>query len=92
MDYTITTCFRWLMFPKNKKEIVKIYTIEGFPFSFDRLPEIARNEPEIIREANEKMAIRIEQMSRWSNYLIAEEAHPFFFDLKLKNPEELPTI
>lgn len=75
----------------NNKEIVKIYSIESFPFSFDRLPEIARNDPEIIREANNKMAIRIEQLCRWSDYLISEEAHPFFFDLNLKNSEEITT-
>jgi hypothetical protein len=92
MEYTITICYRWLMTTKNKKEIVKIYNIEGFPFSFDQLSEIYRNDPEIVKEASDRMAIRIEQMNRWSNYLIAEEAHPFFFKLNLKNPEELPAI
>jgi hypothetical protein len=92
VDYTITICYRWLMTKKNKKEIVKIYSIEGFPFAFERLPEISRNDPEIVAEANDKMAIRIEQLTRWSDYLIAEQAHPLFFDLNIKNPEELPTF
>jgi hypothetical protein len=80
------------MTKEKKKEVVKIYSIESFPFSFERLPEIARNDPEILNEANDKIAIRLEQLKRWSNYLISEQAHPLFFDLNIKNPEELPTL
>lgn len=90
MDYSIDTCYRWFITPDGEKQIIKVYCIEGFPFSFDYLPEISRNDPEIIRQANQKMAIRTEQMARWSDYLIQEEAHPLLFELNIKNPEELP--
>lgn len=80
------------MTKEKNREVVKIYSIEGFPFSFERLPEIARNDPEIVNDANNKMAIRIEQLSRWSKYLIDEQAHPRFFNLNIKNPEELPAF
>lgn len=80
------------MTKEKNREVVKIYSIEGFPFSFERLPEIARNDPEIVNDANNKMAIRIEQLSRWSKYLIDEQAHPLFFNLNIKNPEELPAF
>jgi len=90
MDYTITTCYRWFTTSKNDKEIVKVYCIESFPFTYDRLPEIIRNDPEIVCQANDKIAIRSEQMARWSDYLVSEQAHPFFFNLSIKNPEELP--
>jgi hypothetical protein len=90
MDYTITTCYRWFTTANGTKEIVKVYCIEGFPFTYDNLPELCKNDPEVIIQANDKIAIRSEQMKRWSEYLIAEQAHPFFFNLKIKNPEELP--
>jgi hypothetical protein len=90
MDYTITSCYRWFTIAKTEKEIVKVFYIESFPFTYERLPEITRNDPEVITQANEKIAIRSEQMARWSDYLMAEQAHPFFFNLNIKNPEELP--
>jgi hypothetical protein len=90
MEYTISTSYRWFTTAKNEKEIIKVYYIESFPFTYDRVPEIIRNDPEVIVEANNKIAIRSEQLSRWSDYLIAEEAHPFFFNINIKNPEELP--
>jgi hypothetical protein len=90
MQYSITTCYRWFIAPKTPNELVKVYCIEGIPFSFDILPEIAKSDPIIFTEANQKIGIKSEQMLKWSDYLIAEEAHPLLFELNIKNPEELP--
>jgi DNA-directed RNA polymerase subunit H (RpoH/RPB5) len=90
MEHTITTCYRWYIVPNTPNELIKVYCIEGVPFSFDYLPEIAKNDPVIFSEANQKMGIKVDQMVKWSDYLIAEEAHPLLFEMKIKNPQELP--
>lgn len=90
MEHTITTCYRWYIVPNTPNELVKVYCIEWVPFSFDYLPEIAKNDPEIVKEANQNTKITVDQINKWSDYLIAEEAHPLLFEMKIKNPQELP--
>lgn len=91
MDYTLTTCYRWYCVPDEIDTIIKVFCIEHIPYSFDIIPEIARSNPEIIKEANQNTKITADQMFKFSDYLILEQAHPLLFDIKIKNPEELPT-
>lgn len=78
------------MAPDSPKELVKVYLIQNIPFSFDPLPELAKSNPEAIVEADSNEILNPEQMFKWSDYLIAEEVHPLIFELKIKNPEEMP--
>ena len=91
MGYTLSTCYRYYIIPNQPKEIIKVYCIEFIPYSFDILPEIAKNDPEICKEAERNYEISVEQMNRWSDYLITEQVHPLLFELELTNPQELPT-
>lgn len=90
MDYTLTTCYRWYCVPNDPDVIIKVYCIENIPYSFDNLPEIAKSNPEILNEASHYPKITAEQMLKFSDYLILEQAHPLLFVLNIKNPEELP--
>ena len=71
-------------------EVVRMYFIQGMPYTFDELPEIVQNHPQIQTEALQNRDFDDEDMYTWSNYLIMEEVHPLMFELDLENPELLP--
>jgi hypothetical protein len=71
-------------------EVVRMYFIQGMPYTFDELPEIVQNHPSIQTEALQNRDFDDEDMYTWSNYLIMEAVHPLMFELDLENPELLP--
>lgn len=87
--YTISKSYHWYE-TKDERYIVKVYFINGVPFSFDDLPEIAQNEITIIEEAFRNKVYTPEILFQSSYYLIAEEAHPLIYEMELVNPEALP--
>lgn len=87
MSYKITKEYCWYI---DKDNIVKMYLINGIPFTFDELPKIAQEDPEIIKTVN--TLYTPDQMFHYSFYLIDEECHPCLFDLDLENPEVLDEI
>lgn len=89
MSYRIETTYCWYRLD-NEKTIVKMYFMNGIPFTFDELPSIVIEDPEIISVANENLSFEPEDLYRTSFYLIDEQAHPCLFPIELENPEELP--
>jgi len=67
-----------------------VYFIQNVPFTFDELPEIARNLPEVEQAANQNKRWSSEQMYQSSMYLMAEECHPMMYDIEVDKPELLP--
>jgi hypothetical protein len=93
MSYKITYTYNWYKTPENKsKFIIKTYSINYVPFTFDELPEIAQNDPEIISQADQQKLMTPEIFYQKSFYLIDEEAHPMLFEVELENPECLNEI
>nr|BAR36438.1 hypothetical protein [uncultured Mediterranean phage uvMED] len=72
-------------------QIVRMYFIEGVPFTFDDIPESYYYDHEIVELADSMGNYEIEDIYKASDYLIAEECHPMLFDIKLKNPGLMPT-
>ena len=72
--------------------LVKVYYINGIAFTFDELPEIATQDPDIITEANDNMTYTPEDFFQKSFYLIDEQAHPCLFELDIENPELLEEL
>jgi hypothetical protein len=91
MSYKITCSYNWYHTPEDRF-IIKTYHINNIPFTFDELPEIAQNDPEIIEKANQQLFMTPEIFYKNSFYLIDEEAHPCLFELDLENPEVLDEI
>jgi|TARA_B100001094_G_scaffold217484_1_gene211562 hypothetical protein len=87
MKYQLHTKYCWL---NNKKQIVLMYFIQNFPFTFDDLPEFAYHDAEVMEVANIGPSYEMEDLYRASMYLIDEECHPMLFELELENPELLP--
>jgi hypothetical protein len=47
MQYKITTSYNWYE-TEDDKFIIKTYYINGIPFTFDELPTLVQDDPEII--------------------------------------------
>ena len=89
MKYQIETEYAWYDTQEGSK-VVLVYMIQNVPFTFDELPEIARNLPEVTETADGNKRWSSEEMYKASMYLMAEECHPLMFELEIENPELLP--
>jgi hypothetical protein len=88
--YKITSKYVFCIFPVNYKTIVKMYFIEGMPFTFDTIEKEELDDLWVNAEAAINNEYTLEQVDDSSSYLIEEECHPCLFDLKVMNPELLP--
>ncbi len=71
-------------------EVVRMYFIQGIPYTFDELPYELKEHPSVQTEALQHRDFDDEDMYLWSNYLVSEEVHPLMFDIEVDNPELLP--
>jgi hypothetical protein len=85
MKYTLSQAYCFYM-----GEVVRMYFIQGIPYTFDELPQIVQDHPAVQAVALENKDFDDEDLYLWSSYLVTEEAHPLMFDLELENPELLP--
>ena len=83
--YTIT---RKHVFVDN--EPVLMYYVESVPFAFDVLEKHEKEDKWILSECAINQEYTLEEIFKYSDYLIAEECHPVLFELELINPEVLP--
>ena len=87
--YNLTVDFHWYISPEKKREIIKVYKINGVSYAHDYLPKNEKENPEVIALANQNIEIDQLYIFYGSFYLMAEEAHPLLFDLTIANPELL---
>ena len=69
---------------------VLMYFIENMPFAFDTLEKEEKENKWILSEAALHDEYTLEDIFKFSDYLIAEECHPVLFELDLINPELIP--
>ena len=89
MNYRIDTEYAWYDTPEGSK-VILVYMIQNVPFTFDELPEIARNLPEVVQTADGNKRWSSEEMYKSSVYLMMEECHPMLHELEIENPELMP--
>ena len=89
MNYKITHSYNWYA-TDTERSIIKTYSINHIPFTFDNLADIVQDDPETIKKANEQLTLTPEIFYLKSFYLIDEEAHPLLFGMDLENPQDLP--
>ena len=87
MKYLIHTKYCW--YDKEDK-LVLMYFIQNMPFTFDELPSIAKDDPEIVEMANSERRWKEEDLYKAYQYLMTEECHPLNYELELENPELMP--
>lgn len=85
MKYTLSQAYRFYM-----GQVVRMYFIQGIPYTFDDLPQLIQDHPSVQTEALQGCDYDDEEMYKWSSYLIEEGAHPLMFELDVNNPELLP--
>ena len=71
-------------------EPVLMYYVNEIPFSFDTLEREEKQDKWILAEAAINDDYTLDDIFRYSDYLIAEECHPVLFELDLVNPELIP--
>jgi hypothetical protein len=85
--YKISTNYCWY---NGESVIVKMYFIEGIPFTFDDIDENLLLDSDVISQANNNLKWDPEDLYQKSFYLIDEEIHPCLFPVELLNPELMP--
>lgn len=70
--------------------VVRMYFIQGLPYTFDELPKGVEEMPQIQTEALGNRDFDMEELYKVSSYLIEEEMHPLMFELPIDNPSMLP--
>ncbi len=72
--------------------VVDMWYIQGIPFTFEELPQAMQELDEVEEEAAEAQGYRMDDMYKWSNYLILEQCHPLLFTVEefIENYEEVP--
>jgi hypothetical protein len=91
MKYKITNSYNWYE-TQYDKFIIKTYYINEIAFTFDELPQIVQQDPEIINQADENPIHTPEFFYLKSFYLIDEECHPCLFEMDIENPEVLDEL
>jgi hypothetical protein len=91
MKYKITCSYNWYE-TEGDRFIIKTYYINGIAFTFDELPSIVQQDPEIIAKADKGLTYDPEYFFLKSFYLIDEQAHPCLFEMELENPEVLDEL
>ncbi len=87
MKYRLEERYVWI---DDGTRIVKMYFINGVPFTFDDLPDGALYDKDLIEMANKEKTWDMEDLFKAYQYLMAEECNPLLFDLELENPELMP--
>jgi len=87
MSYTVSAEHCWY---NEEKIIVKMYFLNGIPFTFDDMPDGHLYDRDLVDEANKNKSYEIDDVYNGSNYLIMEQAHPCFDPVEISNPEVLP--
>ena len=85
MKYTLSQSYVFYL-----GEVVRMYFIQGMPYTFDELPKVLQDHPEIQAEALKHRDFDDEMLYQICNYLIMEECHPLMFDIEVNDPALLP--
>ena len=88
--YSISSKYVFCTFPGDYETIVKMYFIDGMPFSFDTIDKKQLEDVWIKSEAACNPEFSLDQVDKSSDYLIAEELHPLLFNVEVQNPELMP--
>jgi len=85
MAYTLSQSYAFFC-----GDIVRMYFIQGMPYTFDELPPLIQDHPDIQAEALLGRDWDDEELYKISSYLVEEECHPLMFEIQIENPDLLP--
>ena len=70
--------------------VVRMYFIQGLPYTFDELPLIVQDHPSVQTEALQGRDWDDDDLYKVSSYLMEEQCHPLMFEIEVDNPQLLP--
>ena len=70
--------------------VVRMYFIQGLPYTFDELPLIVQDHPAVQTEALQGRDWDDDDLYKVSSYLMEEQCHPLMFEIEVDNPQLLP--
>jgi hypothetical protein len=85
MKYSVTQGYRFYM-----GQVVRMYFIQGIPYTFDELPQLVQDHPSVLQQALHHHDFDDEELYRASSYLIEEGCHPLMFEIEVDDPSLLP--
>jgi len=85
MEFTLSQRYVFL-----EGSVVRMYFIQGVPYTFDELPIPIQEHPSIQTEALGDCDWDMDMLYKASSYLTEEECHPLMFELEVDNLELLP--
>jgi hypothetical protein len=85
MQFTLSQSYVFL-----EGSVVRMYFIQGIPYTFDELPILVQEHPGIQTEALTSRDWDMDMLYTASSYLAEEECHPLMFELEVDNLELLP--
>ena len=85
MKYTLSQAYVFYM-----GEVVRMYFIQGIPYTFDELPKVIQDHPGIQAEALKFRDFDDEELYHACGYLMQEECHPLIYDVEVNDPALLP--
>ena len=89
--YKISSNYCWYAYDQNgNTKLVRMYFIEGIPFTFDEMEDGQTVDQDMSDEARKNRKYSVHELYNYSFYLVDEQAHPCLFDLDLQNPEDMP--
>jgi hypothetical protein len=69
---------------------VQMFFVNEIPFAMDPLDDMEKQDVWILSECAINPTYTLDDVLRWSEYLIQEECHPVLFELELVTKEGLP--
>lgn len=88
--YNLSISYHFYFKSPQESCIIKVFKINNVPYSFDYLPEIEQNNPEVLVQAQDNTTFTEEDLYLGSYYLTLEMVHPLIFDIEIDHPELLP--
>ena len=70
--------------------VVRMYFINGMPYTFDELPVLVQDHPAVQTEALAGHDWGDEELYRSSSYLMEEQVHPLVYKVEVDDPQLLP--
>ena len=81
--YDLASKYVFCYFDDNRSSVVRMWFINGMPFTFDSLEKEELENPWIQGEAALNPEFTLEQVEKVSSYLMEEEMHPLLFEVPL---------
>ena len=87
--YDLASKYVYLYFDEARSSVVRMWFINGMPFTFDSLEKEELENPWNQGEAALNPEFTLEQVEKVSSYLMEEELHPLLFEVPVSKTDPI---